>query len=126
MPPDTTICCLKNSEEYKNITVNIDVPGLKGYTVQCYRLVGEGAAISGKVSHSVIFYNVVVEEGAQVTNSVILPGTVVEKDAVIDRAIIGERCRICAGVQIQGTNSEVAVYGNDETIKAERKGKGAK
>jgi ADP-glucose pyrophosphorylase len=45
-------------------------------------LVGEGAAISGKVSHSVIFYNVVVEEGAQVTNSVILPGTVVEKDAV--------------------------------------------
>ena len=68
----------------------------------------------------------VVEEGAQVTNSVILPGTVVEKDAVIDRAIIGERCRICAGVQIQGTNSEVAVYGNDETIKAERKGKGAK
>lgn len=89
-------------------------------------LVGEGAAISGKVSHSVIFYNVVVEEGAQVTNSVILPGTVVEKDAVIDRAIIGERCRICAGVQIQGTNSEVAVYGNDETIKAERKGKGAK
>ena len=55
----------------------------------------------------------------------ILPGTVVEKDAVIDRAIIGERCRICAGVQIQGTNTEVAVYGNDETVKA-AKGKGAK
>ena len=32
------------SEEYKNITVNIDVPGLEGYTVQCYRLTGEGAA----------------------------------------------------------------------------------
>ena len=31
------------SEEYKNITVNIDVPGLEGYTVQCYRLTGEGA-----------------------------------------------------------------------------------
>ena len=89
-------------------------------------LVGEGAAISGKVSHSVIFYNVVVEEGAKVTNSVILPGTVVEKNAVIDRAIIGERCRICAGVEIQGTNTEVAVYGNDETVKAAAKGKGAK
>ena len=32
------------SEEYKNITVNIYVPGLEGYTVQCYRLTGEGAA----------------------------------------------------------------------------------
>jgi DNA/RNA endonuclease YhcR with UshA esterase domain len=31
------------SAEYGNITVNIDVPGLEGYTVQCYRLTGEGA-----------------------------------------------------------------------------------
>ncbi|MBQ8953730.1 MAG: hypothetical protein IJ048_06405 [Clostridia bacterium] len=31
------------SDEYKNITVNIDVPGLEGYTIQCYRLTGEGA-----------------------------------------------------------------------------------
>lgn len=28
------------SAEYGNITVNIDVPGLEGYTVQCYRLTG--------------------------------------------------------------------------------------
>ena len=28
------------SAEYKNITVNIDVPGLEGYTIQCYRLAG--------------------------------------------------------------------------------------
>ena len=28
------------SADYKNITVNIDVPGLDGYTVQCYRLAG--------------------------------------------------------------------------------------
>ena len=31
------------SDEYKNITVNIDVPGLEGYTIQCYRLSGDGA-----------------------------------------------------------------------------------
>ena len=31
------------SDEYKNITVNMDVPGLEGYTIQCYRLSGEGA-----------------------------------------------------------------------------------
>ena len=28
------------SADYGNITVNIDVPGLEGYTVQCYRLTG--------------------------------------------------------------------------------------
>ena len=28
------------SEQYGNITVNIDVPGLEGYTIQCYRLTG--------------------------------------------------------------------------------------
>ena len=28
------------SADYKNITVNIDVPGLEGYTIQCYRLAG--------------------------------------------------------------------------------------
>ncbi len=28
------------SPDYGNITVNIDVPGLEGYTVQCYRLTG--------------------------------------------------------------------------------------
>ena len=31
------------SEEYKNITVNIAVPGLEDSFVQCYRLTGEGA-----------------------------------------------------------------------------------
>ena len=30
------------SDQYKNITVNIAVPGLENYPVQCYRLVGEG------------------------------------------------------------------------------------
>ncbi len=33
------------SEQYGNITVNIDVPGLGGYTIQCYRLAG-GADLS--------------------------------------------------------------------------------
>jgi len=28
------------SPDYDNITVNIDVPGLEGYTIQCYRLAG--------------------------------------------------------------------------------------
>ena len=33
------------SEEYKNITVFIAVPGLEGFDIECYRLSGEGADI---------------------------------------------------------------------------------
>lgn len=83
-------------------------------------LVGEGSAILGKVSHSVIFYDVLVEEGAQVSDSVIMPGTVIEKDAVVEAAIIGERCRIHAGAVIQGTRGKIAVCGNDEEVEAGR------
>ena len=31
------------SDEYQNITVTIEVAGLENYTIQCYRLAGEGA-----------------------------------------------------------------------------------
>ena len=31
------------SDEYKNITVTIAIPGMEDYSVQCYRLTGEGA-----------------------------------------------------------------------------------
>ena len=37
------------SAEYGNITVNIDIPGLEGYTVQCYRLTGGEDLAEGDV-----------------------------------------------------------------------------
>lgn len=83
-------------------------------------LAGEGAAILGEVSHSVIFYDVLIEEGAQVSDSVIMPGTVVEKGAVVEAAIIGERCRIHTGAVIRGSRERIAVCGNDEEVKKEK------
>jgi glucose-1-phosphate adenylyltransferase len=79
-------------------------------------LVGEGAAILGNVVRSVIFYGVTIEEGAKVTNSVIMPGTVIEHDVVIDKAIIGERCRVHAGTRIQNEDGSVFVEGNDTEL----------
>ncbi len=79
-------------------------------------LTGEGAVILGNVFHSVIFYNVTVEEGATVTDSVLMPGTVVEKGAVVDHAILGERCRVRAGAVIRGTAGSIKVFGNDHVV----------
>jgi len=79
-------------------------------------LVGEGAAILGQVEHSVIFYDVTIEEGAQVKDSVIFPGTVIKNGAVVERAILGERCRIDAGARVVPGDSGVIVYGNDSRI----------
>ena len=80
-------------------------------------LVGEGAAILGNVVRSVVFYGVTIEEGAKVTNSVIMPGPIIERDAVIDKAIIGERCTVHAGAIVKSDDGSVVVYGNDEDIK---------
>ena len=96
-------------------------------------LAGEGAVILGRVMHSVIFYGVQIEEGAEVTDSVIMPGAVIEKGAVVDHAILGERCRVKAGAAVRGKVGSIRVYGNDsvvapaeDDVPAAASGKGAK
>ena len=58
------------SADYGNITVNIDVPGLEGYTVQCYRLTGgedlaEGDTIT--VTGTITNYKGTIEFGKACT-----------------------------------------------------------
>ena len=52
-------------------------------------MVSEGCQIFGQVKRCVIFPNVMIGEGAQVTDSVLMPGVTVAPHAVISRAIIG-------------------------------------
>ena len=87
-------------------------------------LIAEGSAILGQVSDSVIFYNVIIEEGAKVTNSVIMPGTVVKVGAIVDKAIIGEDCTIHAGAVVHNADGSVAVTGRHEEVKAQAPKKG--
>ena len=79
-------------------------------------LAGEGSVILGKVYHSVVFYNVTIEEGTEIIDSVLMPGTVVKKGAVVDHAILGERCRVEPGCEIHGKAGAIKVYGNDAII----------
>ena len=53
-----------------------------------------------------------------------MPGTVVKKNAVIDKAIIGERCTIHEGAVVHNPDGSVAVMGRKEEIKKKHAAKG--
>lgn len=53
-------------------------------------LVNEACVVEGRITNSVLFNNVTIEEGAVVKNSVILSGSVIKKDAVVINAVIAE------------------------------------
>ena len=65
-------------------------------------LVTEGAHVEGTVHHSVLFYNVQIEAGAEVYDSVIFPGAVIGSGAKVYKAIIGENAHVGPGAVIGG------------------------
>lgn len=61
-------------------------------------MVGAGTIISAAtVRNSVLFSNVVVEDGAVVEGSVLMPGARIGRGAVVRRAIVDKNCQIGAG-----------------------------
>lgn len=91
-------------------------------------MITEGCTIAGKVDFSVLFYGVVVEEGAIVRDSIVMPGSIIKKGAVVEYSIIAENSVIGEGAKV-GQRPEdaedrnqwgIAVVGNNVTV-----GKGA-
>ena len=91
-------------------------------------MITEGCTIDGKVDFSVLFYGVVVEEGAIVRDSIVMPGSVIKKGAVVEYSIIAENSVIGEGAKV-GQRPEdaedrdqwgIAVVGNNVKV-----GKGA-
>ncbi|MBR2502818.1 MAG: glucose-1-phosphate adenylyltransferase, partial [Oscillospiraceae bacterium] len=84
-------------------------------------MISEGCEVEGTIDFSVLFQNVVIEEGATVKDSIIMPNTVVKKGACIEYAIIGEGCTIEEGAHIgerpeaveDRANWGIAVIGNN-------------
>lgn len=72
-----------------------------------HSLVTEGCLVEGKVSNSVLFSDVTIEEDAEVDYSVIMPGAVIKKGAVVKYAIVAEDAVIEAGAVIGNTPDEV-------------------
>ena len=65
-------------------------------------LVTEGSSVNGLVHHSVLFYDVRIEKGAEVYDSVIFPGATIEAGAKVHKAIIGENSHIGCNAVIGG------------------------
>lgn len=54
-------------------------------------VINQGARIYGKVTHSVICNEVIIEKGAKVKNAVVLPAAVIKKGVKVENAIIGAK-----------------------------------
>lgn len=87
-------------------------------------MVAEGSIIEGQVDFSVIFEDVVIEEGAVVNYSIIMPGTVIKSGAVVEYAIVGEDCTVETGASVGASpetvenrdNWGIAVIGHGQDI----------
>ena len=92
-------------------------------------LVTEGCRVEGKVHHSVLFSNVLIEAGAEIYDSVIFPGAVIRSGARVYQAIVGENSEIGKGAIIGGPlrlgdqvenalTGNITLVGNDVPIAA--------
>jgi glucose-1-phosphate adenylyltransferase len=66
----------------------------------------QGCECSGKVTHTVMFTNSKVAEGATVTDSVLMPGAVVDEGATVTRAMVANGVRIGKGAVVGSADSE--------------------
>ena len=87
----------------------------------CNSMISEGCNTSGKVEHSIVFYDVTIGDGAVINNSIIMPGSVVEKDAVVEYSIIAEGVTVKSGAHIgsvpkDGEERKITVVGNGLTV----------
>ena len=82
-------------------------------------IVSEGCQIFGQVKRCVLFPNVMVERGAQVTDSVLMPGVTVAPNATVRRAIIGPNAMVPENAQIGG-DEPIALF--MEKARTTRKG----
>ncbi len=70
-------------------------------------MMAEGCVIDGDIDYSVLFADVVVEEGAKVDSSIVMPGTVIKKGAVVQYAIVAENAVIEPGAVVGETPENV-------------------
>lgn len=79
-------------------------------------LVTDGCEIYGALDYSVLFENVVVEEGAKVEYSLIMPGAVIKKGANVRYSIIAENVVVEENADIGGDPAVVGTEGWGITV----------
>lgn len=79
-------------------------------------IIDEGSMIYGEVDHSVIFYDVDINDGARVKDAVVMPHSLICAGAKVDHAIIGQNVIITPGAEVIGRPGEIAVVGEGECV----------
>lgn len=74
-------------------------------------VVSEGCNIDGNIDFSVIYHDVIVEEGAEVNYSVVMPGSIIKSGAKVQYSIIAENVTV---------ESDAVVGETPEDIESER------
>ena len=82
--------------------------------------IAEGCDIKGLIRHSIISTGCSVGKGAEISDSVIMPDVVIENGASVTNCIIAEGCRICAGAKVGGEPEDgerkIAVLGKGQIV----------
>ncbi|AQY50647.1 glucose-1-phosphate adenylyltransferase regulatory subunit [Listeria weihenstephanensis FSL R9-0317] len=84
-------------------------------------LVANGCLLRGTAEHSLIFRNVVLEEGADIKNSMIMQGAKVGAGARLDYVIADKKSVIAPGIELIGTRENPIVVKKDEHMESSRK-----
>ena len=108
----------RNMRIYSNS--NVSPPHFVGSGGKVERsLICNGCVIDGKVKHSILSTNVVVEKGAEVIDSILLPNVHVKAGAKVVKAIVGESSVISAKAKLgkDSKNAEIALIGDNEVYK---------
>lgn len=71
-------------------------------------MISEGCQIDGEVDYSILFSDVVIEEGATVRYSIVMPGTVVKSGAVVEYSIIAENAVIEENAHVGESPEQIA------------------
>ncbi len=77
-------------------------------------LINQGSVIAGKVNHSVISSDVLIDEGAVVDNSVIMTGATIGKNAVVKNAVIAPNSIVEDGAKVVGKSDNIKLYAEKE------------
>ncbi|SQC58797.1 Glucose-1-phosphate adenylyltransferase [Listeria newyorkensis] len=83
-------------------------------------LVANGCLLRGSAEHSLLFRNVVLEEGARVKHSMVMQGARVGAGARLEYVIADKKSVIAPGVELIGTRENPIVVKKDEQIETSR------
>ena len=116
LKPETK-CSLFDAERPVYTKVKNSVPTLYDYDAKVENsLIADGCLIKGTVRNSVLFRDVVVEEGAVVENCVLMQRTTVGKNATVVRTITDKNVTVSEGSEMRGTATLPFVIGKGKKV----------